>query len=98
MQPLSAVYTRMNSLLTEMGTVSQQFGREISMLQDKLKNLGISWEGAAYDEYSRALLEDLMIMEMTAANIRLMYGLLYRGLTGYQQTEKQVNDLIGGMK
>lgn len=98
MQPLSAVYIRMDSLLKEMGTVSQRFIKEVSALQDKLKNLGISWEGAAYDEYSRVLLEDITVMEMTAANIHIMYRLLYSGLTGYQQTEKQVYDLIGEMK
>ena len=98
MQPISAVYTRMNGLLKELGVAAAHMYKEITSLRDRLKNLGISWEGAAYDEYSRVLLEDLMLMEMTAANICVMYRLLLGGLTGYQQSEMQVADLIGGMK
>ena len=98
MQPLTAMYIRMNSLLSELFTVSERLCKEIASLQDKLKHLGISWEGAAYDEYSRVLLGDLMIMEMTAANVNLMYRLLFSSLNDYQQTETLISNTIGGMK
>ena len=98
MQPLSAMYIRMNGLLSEFMTASGNLYKEIAMLQDKLKYLGISWEGAAHDEYSRVLLGDLMIMEMTAANINLMCRLLLYSLKDYRQTEMLVANTIGGMK
>ena len=96
MQPVSAVYTRINSLLQELDETSQRLYSEVSMLKDKMKFLGISWEGAAYDEYSRVLAGDLMIMEITALNVRIMYRLLLDALTGYQHTELMVSEMIGG--
>ncbi|MCR5604139.1 MAG: hypothetical protein K6G27_10625 [Lachnospiraceae bacterium] len=98
MQPISAVYTRMDDLLSGLGEIAGKINKEVSLLQDKLKNLGISWEGAAYDEYSRALLGDFLIMQMTAANIQVMYTLLYKALSVYQQTEMEVMGTIGGMR
>lgn len=98
MQPVGALYTSMDNLLSELGEVSGKINKEMAELQDKLKNLGISWEGAAYDEYSRVLMGDFLIMQMTAAGIQVMYRLLYNALTDYLQTEMQVMETIGGMR
>ncbi len=97
MQEVDAVYVRMSLMLTELGTVSKRLYDEINSLGDRLKYLGISWEGEAYDVYSRTLLSDLCLMELTACNLKLMYGLLHTALTRYQETEMRIYDMIGGM-
>ncbi|MCR5235535.1 MAG: hypothetical protein K6E53_16775 [Lachnospiraceae bacterium] len=97
MRPVDAIYVRMSSLLSELGTVSKRMCDELASLKDRLKYLGISWEGSAYDEYMRVLSEDIMLMEMTAYSIQVMYRLLNRSLTRYQETEMKVYDIIGGM-
>lgn len=97
MQPVDAVYIRMSSLLSELGVVSKRICDELEGLKERLKYLGISWEGAAYDEYSRVLAEDISVMEMTAYSIQVMYRLLNTSLTRYQETEMKVYDIIGGM-
>ncbi|MCR5421857.1 MAG: hypothetical protein K6E98_12740 [Lachnospiraceae bacterium] len=95
MEAINAIYVRMSSLLTELGMVCAQLYKETDILTDKLKYLGISWEGAAYDEYARVLMADLMMMSMTVANMNKMYRSLHFALTEYQRTEMYVFDAIG---
>ena len=96
MVPVNAIYIRMRDLLDEFGNASFRLTNEIAELKENLRDLGISWEGAAYDEYSRVLLSDLDHMESMAAGIGTMYTLLFLALSRYQETELKVSGMIGG--
>ena len=97
METISAVYVRMNILLEEMGTVSARLSREISDLRENMERLHISWEGKAYEEYHRVLMEDLSVMELKASNAVLMYQLLKEALTRYQVMETKIGEAVGGL-
>lgn len=97
MNPLSAVYVRMNALMEELGTIAVKINREIAGLRDRARPLSISWTGTAYEAYSRRLLSDIEKMERTSTDIMIMSGLLYISLSRYQETEMKVADIIGGL-
>ena len=97
MQAVSAVYVRMNALLTELGRAAGELNREITSLKDKVRKLYVSWEGEAYDEYSRVLMEDLTVMELTALDVVMMYQLLSSALSKYQGMELKISETVGGI-
>ena len=98
MEIINAVYVRMNILLEEMGTVAIRLCREITGLKVSMSKLHISWEGEAYEEYYRVLMEDLSVMELKACNAMLMYQLLKMALMRYQEMERQVAVSVRGLK
>ena len=98
MLPLSAVYVRMKELLDELGVVSENLYVKITGLEDAISNLGISWEGTAYEQYSIRLRDDLNFMKAKALNLKVMYLMLSTLLAGYQNTEINVGSVIGGLK
>ncbi|MCR4807746.1 MAG: hypothetical protein K5857_08725 [Lachnospiraceae bacterium] len=97
MQAVNAIYVRMSTLLDEMGSVSDRLYREIRGLKDRLKDLHVSWQGEAFSAYSRVLMEDLAVMEITALDAILMYRILALALKRYMQMETSVSEAVGGL-
>lgn len=98
MVPISAVYVRMSSLLADLGSIASDLNAEIKGLKDRIRNLGISWLGTAYETYSIRLIKDLEIMERTSEGVIEMCGLLCLSLSRYQDTEMKTSDIIGGLE
>lgn len=97
MQAVNAVYIRMNNLTREMGMVSGRLYHEIRDLNEKMSGLAISWEGEAYEEYHRVLMEDLSVMLLISLEAVIMYRLLRASLERYQGMEGRIKEMIGGL-
>ena len=98
METVNAIYVRMNILLEELGTKGEQLCREISSLKEKTEKLYLSWQGEAFEEFNRALRNDLTVMEITAVDAMYMHRLLREALTEYQTMEIKVSRIVGGLK
>lgn len=98
MTTISAIYVRMNTLMSELGGLTDMLYKELVRLREALEPLGISWEGSAEDVYMQRLMKGLLQMEMTSIEIRIIHNLLYEALTSYQKTESNIERIIGGLR
>jgi uncharacterized protein YukE len=98
MEAISAVYIRMNILLEELGTKTEQLYREINSLKEKTAKLYVSWQGEAFEEFSRVLKDDMTVMEITAVDAMYFYRLLRDALGEYQRMEMRVSEAVGVLK
>ena len=98
METVNAIYVRMNILLREMGIKAWELYREIGSLKEKTAKLYISWQGEAFEEYHRVLMNDLSVMEITAIDTIYMHRLLREALDEYQKMEMRISERVGGLK
>lgn len=98
MEVINAIYVRMNILLEELGTKAVELCREIKDLKERTAKLYISWQGEAFEEYHRVLMDDLTVMEITAMDAMYMHVLLKEALTEYQKMEMRISEKVGGLK
>ena len=94
---LMAKYSILNAKSTELYEYTVKLQNELESLRQRLKALGISWEGEAHDSFNTRLEMDYIFMNCVINNLRRMCVELKEGITIYQEMEAGVEALAGGL-
>lgn len=98
MNTLAADYIGMNSGLKTLAFNLNRMQEEIRSLASGCRHLDIFWDGDANSEFVRIIDEDIVYMQTVLFSIRTLIEALDTIIDEYQENEKVINRMIGGMK
>lgn len=96
MEGFSINYVLINMKLREIGDHINAFSEEIRKLTEYAENLDIFWDGDANDAYKIRLYGDIGWMMSTVSKVTELMEMCDKALTSYQETEKVIQQMIGG--
>lgn len=97
MEILSVDYVLLISMAKELNQKCTCVEKEIKRLADVTETLDIFWDGESNVEFIMNINEDIVYMEAVICNTRNMIKLLLESVEAYQDTEKVINQMIGGL-
>lgn len=98
MELLSVDYRNLLSCSKELREKCLMVERNISKVCDITQELDIFWDGDANAQFVTVINENLIFMESVIINIRTVISDLIRIIEEYQDTEKVVSQIVGGIR
>lgn len=98
MEVLSVDYTKLLARAKNLCDECIKIKENLDKLIDTTENLDIFWDGDASTVFIVDINEDIAVMETLLYKIETNIKIISETIKGYQETEKIVNQIIGGMK
>lgn len=98
MEVLSVDYTKLLARAKNLCDECIKIKENLDKLIDTTENLDIFWDGDASTVFIVDINEDIAVMETLLYKIETNIKIITETIKGYQETEKIVNQIIGGMK
>jgi len=98
METFSADYNAFYRHVRELSNKCIGLEKNISEITDATENLDIFWDGDANNAFILAINEDLAIIGAILLKIRKCIVILNTAYREYQETEKVINSIVGGIR
>lgn len=97
MEIFSADYVQFKNRLERLSECLIRVENNVREITDATENLDIFWDGDANGAFVMAINEDIAYIEAVLMKIRKYIDLLNTAYKEYQEAEKVINIIVGGM-
>lgn len=98
MEVINVDYVKLLLEAKSMGNKCSEIDKNIQTIVEVMEDIDIFWDGDSNEHYKLRFQEDIAFMETVILAIRCVIKQLIEIIQSYQETEKIVEQIIGGIK